>query len=158
MNTGVISKRYATALLKLVDETGHGEEVYTQVKALLADPDNPPMPLCEDLQRFVTLLSQNGRISYVRLIFSSFVAQYNDSRNIHVAHLTTVQPSPALEERLKTLICERTGGTVVMDTKVDPELIGGFVLDLDGMTIDASVAHQLDDIRRQFLDKNKRIV
>lgn len=35
MNTGIISSRYAKALLKLVDETGNGEAVYNQVSQVL---------------------------------------------------------------------------------------------------------------------------
>ena len=76
MNTGVISRRYATALLKYVTESGHGEQVYAQVKALLNDPDTAPKPLCEDLQKFSALLVQNGRMPLVKLVFSSFLQQY----------------------------------------------------------------------------------
>ena len=35
MNTGIIATRYATALLKLVEETGSGELVATQVRLLV---------------------------------------------------------------------------------------------------------------------------
>ena len=45
MNTGVISSRYAKALLKLVDETGNGEAVYRQVVRILKDPDSIPREL-----------------------------------------------------------------------------------------------------------------
>ena len=158
MNTGVISRRYATALLKYVTESGHGEQVYAQVKALLSDPDSAPQPLCEDLQKFTALLVRNGRIELVKLIFSSFLRQYEAQAGIHVARLRTAVDSPALQEKLRAFVREKIGGTVEFTTEVDPGLIGGFVLEVDGCRMDASVARQLGDIRKQWMDKNKRIV
>ena len=101
MNTGVISRRYATALLKYVTESGHGEQVYAQVKALLNDPDTAPKPLCEDLQKFSALLVQNGRMPLVKLVFSSFLQQYETAAGIHVARLKTAVDSPELQEKLQ---------------------------------------------------------
>ena len=158
MNTGVISRRYATALLKYVTESGHGEQVYAQVKALLADPDSAPKPLCEELQRFTALLLKNGRMPLVKLIFNSFLRQYEAQAGIHVARLTTAVDSPALQEKLRAFVLEKIGGTVDFRSEVDPDLIGGFVLDVDGCRMDASVARQLGDIRKQWIEKNKRIV
>jgi len=158
MNTGVISRRYATALLKYVTESGHGEQVYAQVKALLSDPDSAPQPLSEDLQKFTALLVRNGRIELVKLIFSSFLRQNEAQAGIHVARLRTAVDSPALQEKLRAFVREKIGGTVEFTTEVDPGLIGGFVLEVDGCRMDASVARQLGDIRKQWMDKNKRIV
>jgi F-type H+-transporting ATPase subunit delta len=52
----------------------------------------------------------------------------------------------------------RLGGEVVLNAEVDPALIGGFILIIDDKLLDASVSRQLEEIRRQFMDKNKRIV
>ena len=41
---------------------------------------------------------------------------------------------------------------------MDAELLGGFVLELENETLDASVRRQLDDIRRQLVQKNNRII
>jgi F-type H+-transporting ATPase subunit delta len=41
---------------------------------------------------------------------------------------------------------------------VDPDLIGGFVFELDGRRLDASVRSQLDRIRRQLVDESSRLV
>ena len=158
MNAGVIARRYATTLLKYVAETGRGEQVYAQVKALLADPDKAPRPLCEDLEKFTALLVRNGRMPMVRRIFLSFLQQYEASAGIHVARLKTAVESPALQEKLERILAERIGGQVEFTTEVDPSLIGGFVLEVDDRRMDASVKRQLEDIRRKLIEKNKRIV
>lgn len=159
MNTGTISRRYATALLRLVDETGNGEVVAAQVKELLADPDSlSGAQLCPELEKFVALLMRNGRLCDVKLIFSSFVKQYNESRGIHVAHLVTASDNPELVSVLTEFVRRKAGGQVEMHSETDPSLIGGFVLELDDCRLDASVSGQLEKIRNDLTEKNKRIV
>lgn len=158
MDAGVIAKRYATTLLKYVAESGHGEQVYAQAKALLADPDTAPKPLCEDLLRFSALLVKNGRMPEVKRILRCFLQLYEKQNGIHVARLKTAVDSPALQARIQDLLRDRIGGQVVFETEVDPSLIGGFVLEVDDRRMDASVSRQLEDIRHQFIEKNKRIV
>ena len=63
-----------------------------------------------------------------------------------------------MQQRILTLLKERMGGEIVLDAEVDPSLIGGFTLTVDDKLLDASVSHQLEKIRRELLDKNKRIV
>lgn len=155
MNTGAIAARYAKALLKLVDETGRGEQVCAQVRRMLEDPNQIPKELEPDLCRFVSLVKEKGRESYLRLILHSFVSMYDREHGIKVAHLTTAVPDPDLEEQLRGVL---TGCRLVFKTKVDPSIVGGFVLVVDDLMMDASVKRQLDLIRRQFIERNRRIV
>lgn len=204
MNTGIIASRYATALLKLVDETGpsagsgpsSGEEVVAQARMVLdalesmpdlrraiADfsvPSDKKMSLLEaivsdnchpergegslapELRKFFGLLIRNGRIGDISLVLKSFENQYYESRKIVRGKLTLSAPPDSaagkLEDRLKDLIEQKTGKTLLLTTEVDESLIGGFVLEVEDRLLDASVSHQLDIIRRQFEEKNRRIV
>ena len=56
------------------------------------------------------------------------------------------------------MILRKTGYDVVISTFTDPTLIGGFVFEIEDYTLDASAAHQLRRIRRQFIEQNRRIV
>lgn len=206
MNAGIIATRYATALLKLVEETGSGELVAAQVqvieKALDEVPDfrravdDPAVAavqkislfeaalkdsMAQELHKFLELLIRNGRIGDVRLIFTTFINEYYRSRHIKRARLVVADPAlldpeptpsdpvpvegslrqaqrPALESRLRELIGKETGCELLLETKVDPSLIGGFVFEVEDMILDASVSRQLDVIRHQFIEKNRRIV
>lgn len=206
MNTGIIATRYATALLKLVEETGSGELVAAQVqvieKALDEVPDfrravDDPVvaavqkislfeaslkdSMAQELHKFLELLIRNGRIGDVRLVLTTFVTEYYRSRHIKRARLVVADPAlldpeptpsdpvpvegslrqaqrPALESRLRELIGKETGCELLLETKVDPSLIGGFVFEVEDMILDASVSRQLDVIRHQFIEKNRRIV
>ncbi len=158
MNIGIISSRYAMALLRLVDETGNGEAVYAQALQVLKDPDSMPRRLEPELSKFVTLLVRNKRLEYVKFILHRFTELYNASRGRKLVTLRTAVPAPEMQQRILELLKDRMGGEIVLDAEVDPSLIGGFTLTVDDKLLDASVSHQLEEIRRELLDKNKRIV
>lgn len=158
MNTGIISSRYAAALLRYTEETGGGERVYAQVRRLLEYPAQDPGPLEPELERFVRLLSDNGRLDEVRFIFRSFLSMYCRSKGIVVARLTTVVPAGGLERKLRTMLEKQFGGEVLVETRTDPELIGGFTLEVGDYLLDASVRRQIGTLRRKFVIQNNRIV
>lgn len=168
MSVGLIASRYATALLRLVDQTGRGEAVCAQASsveaALAAGTDSlrktlDGMVLEDDLARFIALVIKNGRVSILRLILHTFVDMYYRERRIRFGRLTAVrEPPQALIDEVRALVKARTGYDVIITTAVDPSLIGGFIFDIDDYMIDASVSRQLDRIRRQFIEKNRRIV
>lgn len=158
MNTGIISSRYAAALLRYTEETGGGERVCAQVRSLLEHPEQNPGPLEPELERFVSLLVRNGRIEDVRFIFRSFLSMYYRSRGILLARLTTVVPSEELERKLRTLLEKQFGGQVRVESRTDPGLIGGFTLEVGDYRLDASVRRQIETVRRQFVIQNNRIV
>lgn len=159
MNTGAVVTRYAKALLKYVQQTGRGQEVCDQVRALLADPHSAAtMQLEPDLQRFISLLSEHSRLEYMKPILRSFVGMYFKSAGIVPATLRTAVPVDGLSERVTALLEKQTGRKVILETSVDERLIGGFVIEVDDKMLDASVKHQLDLLRRQFVIENNRLV
>ena len=42
-------------------------------------------------------------------------------------------------------------------TEVNPDLIGGFIVQIEDKRLDASIASQLRDIRREWEEKNRKI-
>ena len=185
MNDSIIRTRYADALVKFVRETGNGDSVCKQAEKLahvlgevpdlsrmMAAKDVVPVakkrellrsalgdPMAPELERFVDLLIENGRIGALRMILLDFEDRYRRSLGLRKARLkVAVPPTEELLARLKALVKERTGDEAVIDVEVDPSLIGGFVFDIDDALIDKSVARKLELIRLQFIEKNRRIV
>ena len=184
MNTGPIASRYAKSLMKFVMETGAGEKVYSQACVLVqrmqgleqlssAIQKHPELsidrkiqlleaalgePLAEELIRFVKLVYTNGRIQYFLRMMSSFAEQYRSYCGIKAGRLVTALPVPGLREELQNVMQERTGFKVVLDESVDESLIGGFVLQVDDLRMDASVDGQLRRLRRSLVDDATRIV
>lgn len=185
MNTSIIRTRYADALVRYVRETGQGDSVCEQAERLsrvigeVPDlsrmvsardvvPDAEKLrllkialsePMSPQLERFIRLLMENGRIGLLPLILRDFVDRYRESTGVRKARLkVAVPPSESLLERLKSLVREQTGQEALIEVEVDPSLIGGFVFDIDNAMIDTSVARQLELIRLQFIERNRRIV
>ena len=158
MNTGAVTKRYATALLLLTKESGRGEQVCTQVMALLRDPSAHLGRLEPDLQKFVAFLVQKGRKEYLHRILRTYVDLYCASVGLSHVVLTSSVPSEALEEKVRSELEKSLGHRILLETEVDPALIGGYRVEVDGKMLDASVRRQLQILRREFIVKNNRIV
>ena len=186
MNRSIVIMRYALALVKYVREGGQGEIVCSEADQLrLAIHNTPELKrmvtaandvvspfdkkkllqsalgdrMSPELSRFLSLLNKNGRMDLVEDILRDFVDMYRRSVGVRKAHLVTVQePSERLLQRLKALVKQKTGDDVIIEVDVDPSIIGGFVFDIDDYLMDASVKRQLDLIREQFIEKNRRII
>lgn len=101
---------------------------------------------------FIRLLISKGRESNLPEITTAFIAAYKEKKNIQTIKLTTAAPvSDAVRNAIVDQI-KKTGGyqNVEVEEKVDPELIGGFVLQVGDKLVDASVAYDLKAIAKQF--------
>ena len=186
MNRSLVITRYARALVKYVRETDGGvvvaSEARTLADALSKVPELQRMMeasgdvisnfdkkkllqsalgnrLSPELSRFISLVLRNGRSDLLQEILRDFVDQYLRSVGVRKAHLVTVsEPSERLLRRLKALVKEKTGDDVMIEVEVDPTILGGFIFEIDEYMLDASVQRQLDEIREQFIERNRRIV
>ena len=158
MNQGAVASRYAKAFLELVRESGRGEQVFAQVRALLKDASSAPQPLEPDIEKLVLLLRRNRRLDCLKFVLNDFVRLWCSDQKILLARLVTAVPSPGLPERIESLLKDRSGSRIILETEVDPDLLGGFIIELENETLDASVRRQIDDIRRSLVQKNNRII
>lgn len=158
MNQGAVASRYAKAFLELVRESGRGEQVFAQVRALLKDASSAPQPLEPDIEKLVLLLRRNRRLDCLKFVLNDFVRLWCSDQKILLARLVTAVPSPGLSERIESLLRDRSGCRIILETEVDPDLLGGFIIELENETLDASVRRQIDDIRRSLVQKNNRII
>lgn len=177
MNTGPVAHRYAKALLKFVQEAKTGEKVYSQVGMLVVRmhgiqqlkdvlQKHPELPLdrkleildsalgepaSHELKRFVKLVDANGRMEYLERMLYSFLEQYREANAIKVGRVVTACPVPGLRDRLQSILSEMTAASVYIDEEVDPTLIGGFVLNIDDLRMDASVEGQFRRLRQELI-------
>jgi F-type H+-transporting ATPase subunit delta len=101
---------------------------------------------------FTTLLINKTREAVLPEVITSFIQQYKQQKNIHTIQLTTAVP---VSDALKDAIVEQVKKTsnlqnIELETKVDPNIIGGFVLQAGDKLIDASISYDLKAIARQF--------
>jgi F-type H+-transporting ATPase subunit delta len=105
---------------------------------------------------FCKLLIRKGRESNLPEIASAFIQQYKDHQGIYIVKLTTAIP---VSEEAKQLIVNKVkSGTAMknieLNVEVNEDIIGGFVLEVGDHLIDASVAFELNNARKQFQDND----
>jgi F-type H+-transporting ATPase subunit delta len=101
---------------------------------------------------FNTLLIKKGREGFLPDIVQAFIQQYKHYKGIHVVTLTTATP---VGDEVKTSIIQKIKQVsnmkdVELETLVEEKIIGGFILEADGRRVDASIAYDLANIRKQF--------
>ncbi len=101
---------------------------------------------------FNKLLVSKNRESDLPEIVNAFIAQYNSLKGIHQVKLTTaVEVSEALKNEIVEKAKTEAGlKQIELETKVNAELIGGFLLEFNNNLVDATILRDLKDVRKQF--------
>src|SRR5262245_18177207 len=101
---------------------------------------------------FIRLLIAKGRENNMPEIIASFIALYKDFKGIHTVKLTTASPvNDALKQAIVEQVKKTSGmSNIELETSVNEDLIGGFVLQSGDKLIDASIAYDLKNVARQF--------
>jgi F-type H+-transporting ATPase subunit delta len=98
-------------------------------------------------QGFITLVVENGREDYFHRIALSFQELYRKDKNIVVTHLTTaIELDEPLKKKIINSVEEQENSKVELRTEVNPDIIGGYILDIDGKRLDASIIRQLSKL------------
>ena len=101
---------------------------------------------------FLMLLITNNREEYLKDITRNFHDTYRKEAGYKAARLTSAfEIEPALLEQFRVLIRKHFNTEVDLTSKVDPKLIGGFILQVEDQQIDASVASKLKRLKRKLL-------
>jgi F-type H+-transporting ATPase subunit delta len=172
-----LASRYAKSLLDLAVEKGQLERVYEDILYLqqllkssrdflnllrspIVSSDKKQAVIDAVIGRnviqlteaFTKLLVNKGREAELPEIISAFINQYKEKKGIHTVKLTTAVP---VNDAIRNQIIEQVKKTsgmqnIELEEKVDPNIIGGFVLQAGDKLIDASIAYDLKLVSRQF--------
>ena len=106
----------------------------------------------ELLRNFLLVLADKSRASQLEEISNEFERLVAEHEGIVHAELTTaVELSDAEAQKLLQQIEQASGRKVEATRAVDPDLIGGIVLQVGSHRLDASVRGRLDRLRRQLV-------
>lgn len=103
---------------------------------------------------FVKLLVRNRRIGLMREMTTAFIDLYRRTNDIVRVDVTSASPlSGEARKRLLAIIGRKlpANGSVELVEKVDPALIGGFVININNERLDASVRTELEQLRLKLL-------
>ena len=98
--------------------------------------------------RFLCLLVEKNYFRYVGLLLQKIEHDLDEKNRILNTVLEAALPvESGFEEKLKLMIKDKTGASgVKMKTCVRPELLGGYILRIGSLFIDASLKGQLESL------------
>ena len=181
MVSGLIPHRYSKALYKSAVKRKTAETVYHEMcsvidsfrrnpglEKILANPyvdevDKEKVLLAaagenpgEDFRGFVKLILNHKREEFAYLMALAYSDIYRKANNISRVNIATAAELPSAEmEKLRGIV-EKSFKDRKFEytTEVNPELIGGFVIDVDSTRMDASVSGELAQLRQTLLSSN----
>ncbi len=107
------------------------------------------------LQNFLKVVSRHGRLDCLRAIRQQARKLYEELQGksrVRVTTATAVDPQQI--ERMAAALGASLGRPPILETVVDPALIGGVVLRIGDTVYDGSVANQLQSIRQQMIERS----
>jgi F-type H+-transporting ATPase subunit delta len=103
-------------------------------------------------RKFLALVAQRRRLDVLGEILAAYRARVDEAAGRIRARVRSAAPLADTERAaLRERLGRRLGKTVLLDTEVDPSLLGGFVAEVGSRVLDMSVAGQLSALRERIL-------
>ncbi len=173
----MVYEEYGQALYSLATSSENEDSMFdtlTAIASLLkANPDyvklldSPAIPIGEKLSlldeafgqvepyalNFTKILCERHMLHALGGCVDAYKKRYYADKGIEEATAITSRPMTdaqctAMREKLSRL----TGKEIRLENRVDPHLIGGVVLRMEGRQLDASVRTRLEDLRRRLAE------
>ncbi len=173
MINSIVSRRYAKALILLARQNGIVDEIHSQFAEFVDYYKNDPgfkefieQPFVEkkikkdvaalffsqlsfkdELRDFINLLIDNKRINLLSDIFIEFSKIKDELYGI--VRMTLVSSQKIKDKylnELKAMVAKNLNKRIVFEEKISPDMIGGFLIGLNGKLYDGSVKSQLNNM------------
>ncbi|HIX17117.1 MAG TPA: F0F1 ATP synthase subunit alpha [Candidatus Gemmiger faecavium] len=108
----------------------------------------------DDLKAFLNLLLEEDHLAALPQVMVEFSRLALAAQGgVNCVMTCAREPDEATQEAVRKAVCKlRNASNAVLQIKIDPSLLGGFVLDVDGVTYDRSVKGRLDRLARGIQD------
>jgi ATP synthase F1 delta subunit len=104
----------------------------------------------EQLMNFLALLIENHRMPVIYRLRREYERLWEqENRLLPVVLTSAVELDEQTVKDLGERIGERTGNTVTLTTKVEPDILGGIVVRVGNSILDASIRNRLEQLRTQ---------
>ena len=177
MRQTILARRYAKALFSLAKEQGKIEQYRDALNAigeLLRENDaisdgltNPLYPLearqkvmakiaesaqADDiLARFLQLVVEKKRADILPDIAHEMQIMVDHEENIsHGTVISAIELDDKLREKIQQTLEKLTGTKVILDTQVDPSIIGGIIAKVGDLVLDGSIKTQLNGLKESI--------
>jgi F-type H+-transporting ATPase subunit delta len=135
--SGELEGALANPAIPLDQRIAAGEEVFAS--------------LSQPVRNLILLLVRRRRIEQLARVAAEF--RRLDDRRRGIVHATATSAAPLEPDDVRAIVARlegMTGGTVELETAVDPDLLGGVVVRVGDRLIDGSVRGRLERLRHQL--------
>lgn len=173
-----VSNRYAKSLIDLAKEQNILDQVFNDIQVFKTTVDQNPelsnllkSPIVDADKknsvlnkvfsasfnqltiRFFDVIIRKKREYYLNDIAIAFINQYRFMNNITTATVTTAsEMSSQTLQDITQLLEKNTGKKVIINSKINPSLIGGMVVQIEDKLFDASISGKLRKAKQELLN------
>lgn len=171
-----VASRYAKSFIDLTIEQGVLEQAYADMQSIVAlckanhdfvtflkspiiKTDKKLAALKEVFagklnkvtEAYIQLITNKKREVYLAEIAAEFLNQYKEKKKILTAVVTTASGiDDSTRKKVMEIVKGASGSEVVLEEKVDANIIGGFIIRVGDKQIDASIANKLSSLKQTF--------
>jgi F-type H+-transporting ATPase subunit delta len=100
---------------------------------------------------FIEIIILKRREEHLFHIAVKFGDLFRDHNNIKKAVVTTISPlTDAMRKELTDVLSKQTGSSIELTEEIDPAIIGGLIVKLEGVQYDDSIRKKLQNLRSEF--------
>ena len=142
--------RENTELVRAAERAGVTDAARRSLMEAVAEK----MGLSAPVKKLLALLADSRKLNLVPDLAASYHERLLNHQNIVRAEVTSAAPlSPDKTKALEDSLSKVTGKKVDLSVSVDPALLGGVVARIGSTVYDGSVKTQLEQMRRQLVEK-----
>lgn len=177
MSDNKIAIRYAKSLLSIAKENSGLELVKNDIESILTAINqsrdlknllNSPIVKTEaklsvfkkilagkcqvTTEQFILFVIKNSREFHLVAILNSFLALYNVERGLQKATITSA--TALSQNNIEAIIAQletETKNKIILEKKIDKNLIGGFIIQIGDKLYDASLLNKFKNIRKELI-------
>ena len=102
-----------------------------------------------ELINFLELLLEKGRMPVIFRMRRQYDALWDkENKRLAVTVTSAVELDPEVAKQIAGEIEEQTGNTVELESRVDPDILGGLVVQVGNMVLDTSIRNRLEKLRK----------
>ncbi|MGB3948076.1 MAG: ATP synthase F1 subunit delta [Bacteroidia bacterium] len=173
-----VAARYAKSFIDLTQQQGVLEAAYTDMKCIaevcesnrefvsfLKSPiiktDKKQSVLTQAFagklnkvtEAYLQLIAAKKREMYLPEIATEFVNQYKTKKNILTAVITTAYGiDDVVRKQVIDIVKGNGSNEVVLEEKINKDIIGGFIVRVGDKQVDASILNKLNNLKRSFTE------
>jgi F-type H+-transporting ATPase subunit delta len=104
----------------------------------------------DTVTNFLELLIEKHRVPAIHRIRREYDSLWEQANKLLPVEVTSaIELDPETVEQIGAKIGERTGRKVQLESRVDPDILGGIVVRVGDRILDASIANRLESLRKQ---------